>query len=101
MSDLSLLRNFNNLELVACAKIFRKQNFLFLAHYHPQLEIMYVISGALVIEVFSSDGEKTTSKKHVLNPNDYIFLSSGTPHSFICTADCMFYTLEFSKMPLH
>lgn len=89
----------NKLQLVTYGRISRGENYNFIAHFHPRIELMYVESGELEVTIYSqvvgaviSD---TVVAQKVLPSNHFILLDSNVPHSLACSKETVFLTLEF------
>jgi len=62
-------------------------------HAHPEIEIMYAISGSCCVE--------TEERSFVLRGGDFILLDSGVPHRLVVEGDeaCRMLNVEFSFIP--
>lgn len=95
MNNTIFVLDINTIKLAAYAKNLREKNFIFSAHYHPRIELMYVEQGQLEVTIFSrSDG--TPNRTENLSANNYILLDSNIPHSLAAATRVIFYTMEFT-----
>ncbi len=78
-------------------------NFTMAPHYHPRIEIMYVLKGTCRIHIlqFSRDSREKATRvtgRHVenLGPGEYILLDAGVLHALEVPLNCYIANAEFS-----
>lgn len=92
MDTLFSATDLNNLKLSCFAKISYPNGYVFDFHYHHRLEIMYILSGKLNMEIVHG----THKSREYLTQEQFIIFTKGTPHGFTVEGEnTSFWTMEF------
>lgn len=85
----------NAIKAATYGKVAREKGFVFSAHYHPRIELMYVAQGQLDVTIFSRSNVTPNRTEH-LTANNYILLDGNVPHGLTAATDVIFNTVEFA-----